>query len=69
MKGGNFGRYAGKRNRGTVMRWLVNRKNSLRMFPFDAAETFWAEVGYWKLFLRTIPLRIRLRKLSIKEFF
>ncbi|WP_349679827.1 MULTISPECIES: nucleotidyltransferase family protein [unclassified Fibrobacter] len=69
MKGGNFGRYAGKRSRGTVMRWLVNRKNSLRMFPFDAAETFWSEVGYWKLFLRTVPLRIKLRKLSIKEFF
>ena len=69
MDGGNFGRYAKKPGTGAAPIWIHNRTHVFRMLSFDVSEAIWHEISYWKLFVRTIPLRIRLRRVSIREFF
>lgn len=69
FSGGNFGFYSKVESKSMVPRWFGRRFKVLGLFFFEPVEIFWIEVAYWKRFLSTIPMRIRLRKLSIREFF
>lgn len=69
MEGGNFGRYAKKSGTGFVRRWFHNRTHVFRMLSYDVSEAIWHEIFYWRLFARTIPLRIKLRRVSIRGLF
>ena len=63
--GGNFGLYA-EEERGLVRRWIARRWRLLRCLPFAPAEVFWTGVVFVKKLVKSIPLRIRLRKLSLE---
>ena len=65
--GGNFGLFGKERNRNIVAWWVYNWAHPLRNFFFDPVEVFWLELRYWKRFLASIPLRVRLRKISIRD--
>lgn len=65
--GGNFGLFGKERNRNIVAWWVYNWAHPLRNFFFDPVEVFWIEARYWKRFVASIPLRIRLRKISIRD--
>ncbi len=65
--GGNFGLFSKERNRNIVAWWVYNWAHPLRNFFFDPVEVFWIEACYWKRFVASIPLRIRLRKISIRD--
>ena len=67
--GGNFGFYYKTNYRSFVTRWLGKRWRSLKFGPFSPMDVFWNEVAYWQTFARTIPIRIMLRKLSIRDLF
>lgn len=69
LSGGNFGFYYEAKYRNFVTRWFGKRFRAIRFCPFSPVEVFWAEVAYWRNFARTIPIRIRLRKLSIRDLF
>lgn len=69
LAGGNFGFYYGIKYRNFVTRWFGRRWRAIRFCPFSPLDVFWAEVNYWKMFVRSIPIRIRLRKVSIRELF
>ena len=65
--GGNFGLFGKERNRNIVAWWVYNWAHPLRNFFFDPVEVFWIEARYWKRFVASIPLRVRLRKISIRD--
>ena len=65
--GGNFGLFSKERNRNIVAWWGYNWAHPLRNSFFDPVEVFWIEARYWKRFVASIPLRIRLRKISIRD--
>lgn len=67
LKGGNFGRHVGGDRLRWLYWWLGKRKNNLRFWRFDLAETFWAEVYYWKFFVGNVSTRVRLRKISLRD--
>ena len=67
--GGNFGFYYKTNYRSFVTRWLGKRWRSLKFGPFSPMDVFWNEVAYWQTFARSIPIRIMLRKLSIRDLF
>ena len=69
LAGGNFGFFYSVKYRNFVTRWLGRRWNAIRFCPFSPTEMFWGEVAYWKLFASSIPVRIRLRKVSIRDLF
>ena len=63
--GGNFGLYA-EEERGLVRRWFARRWRLLRCLPFAPAEVFWTGVDFAVSQVRSIPIRIKLRKLSLE---
>ena len=63
--GGNFGHYT-EEERGLVRRWIARRWRLLRCLPFAPAEVFWTGVDFAMTLVRSIPVRIRLRKLSLE---
>jgi len=63
--GGNFGLYATE-ERGLVRRWFARRWRLLRCLPFAPAEVFWSGVDFLVTLVRSIPIRIRLRRLSLE---
>jgi hypothetical protein len=63
--GGNLGLYAVE-ERGLVRRWMARRWRLLRCLPFAPAEVFWTGVDFVVMQVRSIPVRIRLRKLSLE---
>ncbi|MCQ2105097.1 MAG: nucleotidyltransferase family protein [Fibrobacter sp.] len=67
LKGGNFGRHVGGGRLKWLYWWFGKRKKSLSYWRFDLAETFWAEVNYWKIFVGNTSTRIRLRKISLRD--
>ena len=69
LLGGNFGFYEKGEHRSVVPRWLFHRRRELRFWSFAPTEVFWCEVAYWSRFLRSIPIRIKLRKFSIRDLF
>lgn len=69
LVGGNFGYYSKVEAKSTIPRWFARRWRAIKFCPFSPIEVFWAEVAYWRTFARTIPIRIRLRKLTIRDLF
>lgn len=66
MRNGNFEHCVDVRKK-WIFWWLNKRKKSLRHLGFDPMETLGAEVYYWASFMRNLSLRIRLRKLSLRN--
>lgn len=69
QEGGNFGKYIIPQKKSPYTLWLKRRCYFLKKLPFDYKEALWKEITYWKTFLKSIPIRIRLRKLSIRDLF
>lgn len=69
LAGGNFGYYSRVEAKSTIPRWFARRWRAAKFCPFSPAEVFWAEVAYWRTFARTLPIRIRLRKFTIRDLF
>ena len=63
--GGSFGHYAVE-ERGLVRRWIARRWRLLRCLPFAPAEVFWTGIDFVVTLVRSIPVRIRLRRLSLE---
>ena len=65
--GGNFGFSSSRENPDStfVAHWFKRRIHALKLLWFAPAETLWYECDYWKTFLKSIPIRIRLRKVSL----
>lgn len=66
LAGGNFGFYSKVESKSLVPRWFGRRFRVLRLFYFDPVEVFWHQLRYAKWFVLSIPVRIRLRRLSLE---
>ena len=69
LEGGNFGHYHKAEFGSFVTRWFGRRWRAIKFSPFSPMDVFWTEVAYWKNFVRSIPIRIRLRRISIRDLF
>lgn len=67
MAGGNFGKFAERQKKGLFGRVMESRLRHLKMMRFDFWELFWLELNFWKVVIKTIPLRIRYRTLSLSK--
>ncbi|MBR1744710.1 MAG: nucleotidyltransferase family protein [Fibrobacter sp.] len=67
--GGNFGYYSRVEAKSAIPRWFARRWRAIKFCPFSPIEVFWSEVAYWRTFARTLPIRIKLRKFSIRDMF
>ena len=67
MDGGNFGYYAEIQRYSAIRRFLTKRLRHLRLMRFDFQEVLWTELYNWKLIIKTLPIRIRNRKLSLRD--
>lgn len=67
MTGGNFGRYADRQKHGVLRRVLEGRLRRLKLMRFDFWEALWVEIKFWKIVVKTLPLRIRYRTLSLRN--
>lgn len=67
MTGGNFGRYAPREQDPTLVRFAKSRWHRLKMMRFDFWEVLWMEIRYWQTIFRTIPTRIKYRKISLRD--
>lgn len=62
--GGNFGKH--KKIYGNVVQlWFRRKFRLISLLWFAPAEIFWEEANYWKKLVKSIPLRVRLRKVSL----
>ena len=65
--GGNFGMNPQKQDHShCFVSWLKRRMRTARLFPFDPVNVFWHEIGYWKAFVRYIPCRIKMHRISVR---
>ena len=73
FEGGNFGRNRVKEKdqhgMNFILRWLTNRWKIIRLMPFSPSSVFWSEMGYWRNFAKSIPFRIRHRRVSIWDLY
>ena len=69
IRGGNFGFYEKGERLSVVPRWFYRRKRAWRFWSFAPTEVIFGELLYWRNFLRSIPIRIKLRKGSIHDLF
>jgi len=67
MTGGNFGWYSRKKEMGVLQSFFLSKLRRLKMMQFNSNEIIWMEINYWRLFIKTLPLRIRYRTLSLKN--
>ena len=67
LAGGNFGRYANASD-GLWRRFFKARLRQLKMIRFDFWEGIWAEIFFWKDFIKRIPLRMKYRTLSLNQY-
>lgn len=68
LLGGNFGFDSpGVGRSGLIVSWFKQRWRNVRLLPFAPMEVLWHEVDYWRTFIRYIPLRIKLRRLSVRN--
>ena len=66
--GGNFGfNPKNKKQHHYVFEWFRSRFRNIRLFLFSPMEVVWHEIDYWKTFIRYIPLRIKLRRISVRN--
>jgi hypothetical protein len=68
VEGGNFGRYAPNAKDPTLVRFAKNKWHRLKMMRFDFWEVLWTEIRYWLNIFQTLPVRIRYRTLSLRDF-
>jgi hypothetical protein len=66
MEGGNFGHYASSVQQNIWRDFFQSKWHRLKMMRFDFWEVLWLEGSYWKTIVRTLPERIRRRKLSLR---
>ena len=64
---GNFGWYSGFYNESFLKRYFRQRLRVMKLFFTFPKEMFWGRMSAYKFFVQTIPLRIRYRKLSLKD--
>lgn len=64
---GNFGWYSDYYNGSFIKRQLKHRKRMFKLFTHFPKDVFWARFENYTFFLKTIPLRIRHRTLSLKD--
>ena len=68
-EGGNFGYYAqnllNESSMNMAVRCLKHRWRNIRKFWFAPMDVFCCELDYWGSFIKSIPLRIKLRKFSL----
>lgn len=67
MDGGNFGNYAPREQHSVWRRFFLSKMNRLKMLRFSFWEIFWQEVKYWKNIVKTIPIRIKYRTISLRD--
>lgn len=67
MAGGNFGKFAKRREQGHLSRVIAIRLRHLKLMRFDFWEMFWLELPFWKRLVKSIPLRIKYRTLSLRN--
>jgi hypothetical protein len=67
--GGNFGVYKKKFVGNFVQHWIRKKKRVFWRFRLSPAETFWDEIWYWREFFKSIPFRVRMRRVSIRDLF
>lgn len=66
--GGYFGMYPQKQEGCyCVVGWFKRRWRMVRLLRFDPINIFWHEIGYWKAFVRYIPYRIKMRRISVRH--
>jgi hypothetical protein len=68
FKGGAFGNYAPRQKYRAFMKWFLRMHRPLQLLKFDPIEVFWSFISNWVDFVRLIPIRIKLRKLSLKGY-
>ncbi len=66
VSGGSFGFYSVSERSKSFRRLFLKRWRAIRLFAFDPVESLWNEFYYWVWIFKTLPSRIRLRKLSLK---
>lgn len=67
MAGGNFGRHADRQRHGILRRISEGRLRHLRLMRFDFREAMWLELNVWKVVIKTLPIRIKYRTLSLRD--
>ena len=67
MEGGNFGRFAPDSQKGVWSRFFKNKLRRLKMLRYDFWEVLWTEIRYWQTIVRTLPIRIKYRTLSLRD--
>lgn len=67
LEGGNFGHYGAEEKMNFVHRWFKKRIFIFNRMKFDTWEILWSAIRYWPQFLKDIPVRIKSRKLSIRN--
>ncbi len=64
--GGNFG-YNPKKQTSHFITWLKRRYSLIRLITFSPIEAILHEIDYWRSFMRYMPLRIKYRRLSVRN--
>ncbi|MCQ2104425.1 MAG: nucleotidyltransferase family protein [Fibrobacter sp.] len=67
LKNGNFGYHSEKVRLKWLYWWFGKRRDSLKYFRYDAVETIWAEIAYWIDFFSKVSLRIKYRRISLRD--
>ena len=67
MEGGNFGVYAPWQQH-EFWRWVFEKRwRRTQLLKFDFGEMLWLDICYWMNIVRTLPTRIKYRKLSLRD--
>lgn len=66
MHTGNFGGHGDGLQKKWLFWWMERRVRNLKNMFFNPAEIFFAEICYWIKMVKNMPVRIRLRKISLR---
>ncbi len=73
FNGANFGKYRKLERREVqvhfLVRWLKRKSRDFSLFWFAPSEIAWIFFDYLRSFLRSVPVRIKMRKLSLWDVF
>ncbi len=67
MTGGNFGWYNYENTIGVWQSFFQSKLHRLKKMRYYSSEIVWMEIYYWKTIIKTLPVRIRYRTLSLKN--
>ena len=67
VRSGNFGWHSGFYNDSFVKRFIKNRIRQMKLFFAFPRDVFWERIFYITFIIKTIPMRIRHRSLSLKD--